>query len=98
MTEKAARGISVKVRVDTDELDKAIEKVRELGELVEPVYVVYLNGLYRLDDMLEKKKHIEEQLDGTVLIVDGSVNRIEQLSPTDRSRLVEVLAGELEAI
>lgn len=88
--------VSVKVHVDTAEVDDAIEKMRALGDMVKPVYVVYLQGLYRLDDMLEKKKRIEEQLGETVVVVDSSVDRIEQLSPADRSRLVEMLASELE--
>lgn len=93
---ETARSVSVKVNVDTTEVDDAIEKMRALGDMVKPVYVVYLQGLYRLDDMIEKKKRIEEQLGGTVVVVDGTVDRIEQLSPADRSRLVEMLASELE--
>ena len=88
--------VSVKVHVDTTEVDDAIEKMRVLGDMAKPVYVVYLQGVYRLDDMIEKKKRIEEQLGGTVVVVDGTVDRIEQLSPADRSRLVEMLASELE--
>ena len=93
---KTVESISVKVHVDVTEIDDAIEKMRVLGDMAKPVYVVYLRGMYRPNDMLEKKKRIEEQLGGVVIVVDGEVDRIEQLSPADRSRLVEMLASELE--
>ena len=88
--------IEVKVHVDTSEVDAAIEKVRMLGNLENPVYVVHLSGCYRYQDMLAKKKSIEEQLDGTVVVVDRTVDCIEQLSPASKSKLAAMLAGEME--
>jgi len=61
-----------------------------------PVYVVYLNAICRENDILRFKEQIVKQLDGTVVVVDAKVDRIEQLSPADKSRLIEVITSESE--